>query len=424
MTAALSLAEQGFPVHLVERESQLGGNLRNVFYLPTVNSQQSTINNDPQAFLREMVARVERNPLITVHCNTELLDTTGFVGNFVSRLADGAEIRHGVTIVATGGKEYRGDEYGYGQDPRIITQQEFEAMLADLRPACFRPQSVVMIQCIGPAEKYCGRICCATALKNAMQLKRLNPAAEITVLYRDLRAYGFQERLYTEARRQGVRFIRYDFDHKPTVEISNSQLPITNYQLPITLRVREPILGRDIELHPDLLVLSTPMVPADGARELGSKLKVPVDADGWFLEAHVKLRPVDFASEGLFLAGAAHYPKLIDETIVQARAAASRAATILTRESLTAGGAVAIVAPEKCTGCLTCVRICPYHVPKIMADITGAGGIVGAAYVEPAICQGCGICASECPAKAISLMHYRDAQVMVKVEALFETAVV
>ena len=440
MTAALSLAEQGFPVHLVERESQLGGNLRNVFYLPTVNSQQSTINNDPQAFLREIVARVERNPLITVHCNTELLDTTGFVGNFVSRLAGGAEIRHGVTIVATGGKEYRGDEYGYGQDPRIITQQEFEAMLAGLQPACFRPQSVVMIQCIGPAEKYCGRICCATALKNAMQLKRLNPAAEITVLYRDLRAYGFQERLYTEARRAGVRFIRYDFDRKPKVEIPTSnpsaslrtslqsfdsaqdKPPISNLQSPISIQVWEPILGRDIELHPDLLVLSTPLVPADGARELGSKLKVPVDADGWFLEAHVKLRPVDFASEGLFLAGAAHYPKLIDETIVQAKAAASRAATILTRESLTAGGAVAIVAPEKCTGCLTCVRICPYHVPKIMADITGAGGIVGAAYVEPAICQGCGICASECPAKAISLMHYRDAQVMVKVDALFEEA--
>jgi heterodisulfide reductase subunit A-like polyferredoxin len=435
MTAALSLAEQGFGVHLVERDSELGGNLRNVFHLYQ-SSDQLSVNgeqNEPQAFLREMVGRVQANPLIAVHCHTELLDTTGFVGNFVSRLADGAEIRHGVTIVATGGKEYRGDEYGYGQDPRIITQQEFEAMLAGLQPACFRPQSVAMIQCIGPAEKYCGRICCATALKNALQLKRLNPAAEITVLYRDLRAYGFQERLYTEARRQGVRFVRYDFDRKPLVQISNSksqtpnpdsQSALSDQRSGIVVRVLDPILGREIELHPDLLVLSTPLIPSDGARELGSKLKVPVDADGWFLEAHVKLRPVDFASEGLFLAGAAHYPKLLDETIVQAKAAASRAATILARESLTAGGAIAIVAAEKCTGCLTCVRICPYHVPKIMADITGAGGIVGAAYVEPAICQGCGICASECPAKAISLMHYRDAQVMVKVDALFETAAV
>jgi len=169
-------------------------------------------------------------------------------------------------------------------------------------------------------------------------------------------------------------------------------------------------------------VLSTPLVPADGARELGSKLKVPVDADGWFLEAHVKLRPVDFASEGLFVAGAAHYPKLLDETIVQAKAAASRAATILARSALTTGGAVAVVEQSKCTGCLTCVRICPYLVPKMMADATGVGGIRGAAYIEPAICQGCGICVSECPARAIRLLHYRDAQVMAKVAALFEEA--
>ncbi len=463
MAAALSLAEQGFPAHLVERDSELGGNLRNVFYLADTASKQLSVNSEqsePQAFLREMVGRIQANPLITVHCNTELLDTTGFVGNFTSRLSDGAEIRHGVTLVATGGKEYHGPEYEFGKDPRIITQQQFEALLADggwqvadgneqsaigYQPSATRSghlRSVVMIQCVGPAEKYCGRTCCATAFKNALRLKELNPKAEVTILYRDIRAYGFKERLYTEARRAGVRFIRYDFDRKPIVEIPTSN-PSTSLRTslqpprkasnlqsfdfaqdksPISVRVREPILGRDIELHPDLLVLSTPLVPADGARELGSKLKVPVDADGWFLEAHVKLRPVDFASEGLFVAGAAHYPKLLDETIVQARAAASRAATILARKSLTAGGAVAVVAPEKCTGCLTCVRICPYHVPKITADFTGAGGIVGAAHIEPTICQGCGLCASECPAKAISLMHYRDAQVMAKVEALFEEA--
>nr|MBI2905337.1 4Fe-4S binding protein [Chloroflexota bacterium] len=171
------------------------------------------------------------------------------------------------------------------------------------------------------------------------------------------------------------------------------------------------------------LVLSTPMVPADGSRELGSKLKVPVDADGFFLEAHVKLRPVDFASEGLFMAGAAHYPKFLDETIVQAKAAASRAANVLARPSLSVGGAVAVVDQSKCTGCLTCVRICPYSVPKIKANVVGVGNILGAAYIEPAICQGCGICAGECPAKAISVMHYRDAQMMAKVEALFEEAV-
>lgn len=441
MTAALSLADQGFAAHLVEREAELGGNLRHVFYTAEISNLKSQISNDPQAFLREMAGRVRANPLITVHSSTELLDTTGFVGNFTSRLSDGTEVRHGVTIVATGGTEYRGDEYGYGADSRVLTQQEFEALLAELSPACHHPQSVVMIQCIGPAERYCGRICCAVALKNVLQLKRLNPAAEITMLYRDLRAYGFKERLYTEVRRLGVRFIRYDFDRKPAVEISNSKSQTPNLdpqsalrnptplrsgdyrpQSEIVVRVHEPVLGVEVELRPDLLVLSTPLVPAGGARELGSKLKVPVDADGWFLEAHVKLRPVDFASEGIFMAGAAHYPKLLDETIVQAKAAASRAVVILARESLSAGGAVAVVTPEKCTGCLTCVRICPYHVPKITASIAGVGNIIGAAYIEPAICQGCGICAAECPAKAISLMHYRDAQVAAKVDALFAEA--
>jgi len=429
MTTALSLADQGFPVHLVEREAELGGNLRSVFYLSDASYQSSGISqDDPQAFLREMIGRVRENPLITVHLHSELEATTGFLGNFASRLSDGAEIRHGVTIVATGGKEYRGEEYGYGQDPRIVTQGQFEALLADTKceagsakwevstshSELRTPNSVVMIQCVGPAEKYCGRICCATAFKNALRLKTLNPKAEVTILYTDIRAYGFKERLYTEARRQGVRFVRYEFSARPTVDLRKSE---------IVVRIHEPILDTDLELRPEMLVLSTPMVPADGARRLGSKLKVPVDADGFFLEAHVKLRPVDFASEGLFMAGAAHYPKFLDETIVQAKAAASRAANVLARPSLSAGGAVAVVDQSKCTACLTCVRICPYSVPKIRADVTGVGNILGAAYIEPAICQGCGICASECPAKAIGVMHYRDAQMMAKVRALFEEAV-
>ncbi len=405
MTAALVLAEQGFPVHLLERTGELGGNLRYVF-----TSTDSAAAADPQVFLREMIARVRESPLIAVHLNAELKDTTGSLGNFSSRLTDATEIRHAVTIVATGGKEYRGDEYGYGTDRRIVTQQQFEARVADKR-AIADLRSIVMIQCVGPAEKYCGRLCCTTALKNAIKVKTANPAAEVTVLYKDIRTYGFKERSYAEARRLGVRFIRYEDDHPPVVQ------PET-----LAVQVRDPILGLDLILRPDLVVLSAPMVPADGARDLGSKLKVPVDADGWFLEAHVKLRPVEFASAGLFVAGAAHYPKFIEESIVQARAAASRAAIILSRDHLSVGGAVASVVAEKCTGCLTCVRICPYHVPKIKTDLPGAGGILGAAFIEPATCQGCGICASECPAKAISVMHYRDAQVMAKVDALFEGA--
>ncbi|MEK6574256.1 MAG: 4Fe-4S binding protein, partial [Chloroflexota bacterium] len=408
--------------HLVERDSELGGNLRHVFYTADTSNSKPQTPSDPQAFLREMVSRVRENSLITVHLKAELTETTGFLGNFTSQLSDGTEIKHGVSIVATGGQEYRGEEYGYGSDPRIITQQQFEALLANphSQPEGATPNSVVMIQCVGPAEKYCGRLCCTTALKNALRLKSLNPDADVTILYTDIRTYGFKERIYTEARRQGVRFVRYEFDRKPTVEIKDQRSEAGSRKSEIVVRVHEPVLGMEFELRPGLLVLSTPMIPADGSRELASKLKVPVDADGFFLEAHVKLRPVDFASEGLFMAGAAHYPKFLDETIVQAKAAASRAATILARPALTAGGAVAVVAPEKCTGCLTCVRICPYHVPRIMADFIGAGGIVGAAYIEPAICKGCGICASECPARAINLLHYRDAQVMAKVNALFE----
>jgi len=268
-----------------------------------------------------------------------------------------------------------------------------------------------MIQCIGPAEKYCSRTCCATALVNALKLKELNPDAQVTILYKDMRTFGFKERLYTEARRKGILFIRYDDTHRPQ---------ISNTQSPISIKTWEPMMGREMTLTPDLVVLSEPMAPADGARELGSLLKVPTDLDGWFLEAHIKLRPVDFASDGIFMAGDCHYPKFLDEAIAQAQAAASRAATILSRDTLTAGGSVAQVNAEQCVGCLTCVRICPYHVPKIAMNLSGVGNIIGAAYIEPATCHGCGICAGECPAKAIRLVNYSDAQVMAKVESLFE----
>jgi heterodisulfide reductase subunit A-like polyferredoxin len=233
--------------------------------------------------------------------------------------------------------------------------------------------------------------------------------AQITVLYRDIRTYGFKERLYTEARKQGVLFVRYDWDCRPEVKAGDK----------LRVRVREPILGRELELAPDLLLLATPMVPAEGSEKLASALKVGVDLDGWFMEAHVKLRPVDFATEGLYVAGAAHYPKLLDEVIVQAQAAAVRAMTILSRDTLNVGGVVAQVESELCAGCLTCVRICPFDVPRMRVDLTGVGGIAGAAYIEPAQCQGCGICVGECPAKAIQLLHYRDEQMEAKIEAFY-----
>lgn len=410
MTAALTLADQGYPVYLVERNAELGGNLRHITALQD--------GSDPQAYLRDLIAQVSAHPRIQVYTRSTLVETDGFVGNFTSRLrrADGNEtdVHHGVIIVASGGQEYRGSDYGYGSDPRIITQQELEVLLATSPPPFSEKGAgglghVVMIQCVGPAERYCSRICCAVALKNALRLKALQPDARVTILYKDLRVYGKKETLYTQARKAGVLFIRYDDAHRPEVIVGDR----------LRVRARDPILGVDLELTPDLVVLSMPVVPAEGVHELAHILKLPVDADGFFLEAHVKLRPVDFASEGIFMAGLAHYPKLLDETIAQAQAAAARAATILSHATRLASGSVAQVDPAKCTGCLTCVRLCPFGVPVIRPDLIGVGGIAGAAYIEPALCQGCGICASECPAQAIQVLHYKNEQVAIKVRSLF-----
>ena len=434
MHAALALAKQEIAVDLVEREAELGGNLRHVRYL--LETQNGRLRwHDARTYLEDLIAQVTADPRITVHRETELVETHGYKGNFTSvlRTPEGEiTVQHGATIVATGAREYRGPEYGYGRDPRILTQQEFEALLAagevrqgeEAAEAQELPQDVVMIQCVGPAERYCSRICCTVALKNALRLKALNPKARVTVLYRDLRTYGFKERLYTEARRAGVLFVRYDADHKPQVRLpegGDGEQPPTDE--PLEVRVWEPMLGREMVLHPDLLVLSMPMVPAEGAEELANRLKVGVDLDGWLMEAHVKLRPVDFSTEGLYMAGAAHYPKLLDETIAQAQAAAARAATILSQDALPVGGIVAQVDPEACVGCLTCVRLCPFGVPQVRDDLTGVGAIVGAAYIEPAQCQGCGLCVAECPARAIQLMHYRHEQIEIKVAALLEPAV-
>jgi heterodisulfide reductase subunit A len=416
MNAALALAEQGFPVHLVERADRLGGNLRHLqYFLPGTNGAKDW---SPGEYLAEMVYKVKQHPLVTVYLNSELVETNGFKGNFTSTLKQSEmsfQVQHGVIIVATGGEEYKGPEYGYGQDSHILTQLEFERLLANPESGTRIPKSVVMIQCVGPAEKYCSRLCCTTAIKNALKLKELNPSADVAILYRDIRTYGFKEKLYTQARRVGVRFIQFEFDRKPSVEISNASAGTSR----VAVRVWEPVLDRKLLLEPDLLVLSTPVVPSEGTRELASRLKLSVDMDGFFLEAHVKLRPVDFAADGIFMAGSAHYPKFLDESVAQALAAASRAAGILSQKTMLTNARVAVVDPEKCVGCLTCVRICPYDVPKISSQFAGVGSILGAAFIEPAICHGCGSCTSECPAQAIQLMHYTDAQVMTKLDSLF-----
>jgi heterodisulfide reductase subunit A-like polyferredoxin len=421
MSAALSLAEQNFPVHLVELETELGGNLRYVF----TNSSGEGLH--PQTILKNLIAKTFANGQITVHLSSKVIKSSGFKGNFSSVIQSSnyqqIEIKHGVTILATGAQEYRGPEYEYGKHPGIITQQDLERFIHQKRrtiqneKGATQIKSVAMIQCVGPAEKYCSRICCTVALKNALALKEMAPDVQIAILYKDIRTYGFKEKLYTQAREKGVIFIRYDDEHKPTVQFQGL---VTQDTPTIGLLVHDTSLNRDIMITPDLLVLSMPVVPNPDVNELANLFKVPIDSDGFFQEAHVKLKPVDFSTNGVFMAGMAHYPKFIDESMIQAQAAAARAGRILSQESLKAGGQVAVVDEALCTGCLTCVRVCPFGVPQIQANLTGVGNIMGAAYIEPAVCQGCGSCAAACPALAIQLMHYTDAQMSEKVKALFD----
>jgi heterodisulfide reductase subunit A-like polyferredoxin len=435
MTSALALADQGFPVVLVEKSEHLGGNLRQVhFGLEEWGVGSGLAGNDgadfksPQAYLADLIQAVEKHPLITVHLETELASTKGFMGNFTSTLQAVAEsqqesgriqVNHGAAILATGGTEYRGDEYGYGSSSNIITGLEFEQLLArhdrgeleEGDPAL--PDSLAMILCVGPADKYCARICCTTALKNALVLKKLKPAAQVTVIYKDIRTYGFKERLYTQARDSGVLFIQYDDENRPEVTVDHGSSDVQ-------VSVWDSILGQELTLNPDMLMLSNPIVPSQAAQELSDRLKVQLDVNGFFLEAHVKLRPVDFSSEGIFMAGIGHYPKLLDESIIQSQAAAARAAALLSHDTITTGGKVAVVDQSICVGCLTCVRSCPYAAPRIDEELAGVGNILGAARIEGALCQGCGICAAACPAGAIDMLHSTNEQMMANIDALFE----
>jgi heterodisulfide reductase subunit A-like polyferredoxin len=402
MSAALGLADQGFQVFLVEKEETLGGNLRHLYH--------TLEGKDVQKYLAELTDRVMRHSQIQVFTHARINDFSGYVGNFKTSLMVGPrmlthEVTHGVTIVATGGEELRPREYLYGEDPRVFTQLELEKVLALDEGKVSRLKEVVMIQCVGSrnAERpYCSRVCCAEAVKNALTIKTLNPQARVVILYRDMRMYGLLEEHYARARREGVLFLRYDEEFPPQVGRRDGNLAVT---------FTNPVLRENLSFNPDWLVLSAATLAADTS-ELASRLKVPRTAEGFFLEAHMKLRPVDFATEGIYLCGVAHSPKLIAESLSQAAAAVSRACTILSKDQILVGGVVSVVDPKKCAACLTCVRVCPYEVPVINAD--------GVAEIEAAKCQGCGICAAECPGKAITLQHFTDQQIMAKCDALLD----
>jgi heterodisulfide reductase subunit A-like polyferredoxin len=403
LTAARGIATQGFEAVLVEREKELGGNARHIYFTDN--------GSHPQELLRTMIAQVESDPRIKVYKGANVTNISGYLGNFAAEIllenGTAQKVEHGVAVIATGGAEYKPVEYCYGRSHNILTQLELEKKIASAGARLRDPKSVVMIQCVGsrePEHQYCSRVCCSQAISNAIKLKEINPEIEVYVLYRDIRTYGLHELNYRKARDLGVTFIHFDSEKKPEVSLKNDRIHV---------KVLDKALDREIALDPDLLVLSAAIRPQADAKDFASRLKLPLTQEEFIMEAHMKLRPLDLTNEGMYTCGLAHSPKNVSESIAQAQGAVSRALTVLSQPYLMVGGVVSVVDPDKCVACLTCVRACPYDVPRINVE--------GVSYIEPAACQGCGICASVCPRKAITLQNYSDKQVTAKLDALAET---
>jgi heterodisulfide reductase subunit A len=433
MTAALSIAEQGFGVTLVEREEELGGNLRHIFVpLPADQSTNLPIyqSTDPQALLQRTIEAVSVHPRISVLTGAEIVDVSGYLGQYRTtvKLADGRreEVQHGVAVVATGAREIEPQEYLYGQDERVITQRELEARLVHWEtgklgnwevepqstnlPICQStnlPNTVVMVQCVGSRDEehpYCSRICCTEAIKNALAIKERSPETEVYILYRDIRTFGFKERYYREARRKGVVFLQYDKVQKPEVQVTAPETGATSMDGRLRVDVAVQPEGEVFTLDADLVVLSAGIEPNVDNQHLGQLLKTPLNEDGFFLEAHVKLRPLDFAADGVYLCGMAHSPRFLEETIAQARGAAVRAVTLLSKKELEATPIVASVNPKRCSACGLCVEVCPYDA-RVLEP--------GWPYAEviEVLCQGCGACVTACPNKASQQKGFEALQV-------------
>jgi len=402
MTAALELARQGFEVHLVEREKELGGHLRHIHYV--LGSE------DPQEILKDMVKQVAESEKVHVYTGAEILGIEGYVGNFKTTLAfnDGEkEVEHGAVIVATGGVEYEPPKPP-GMDGRVVTQSELEEKLAR---GNFDAETVVMVQCVGARNEEnpnCSRICCAQAVKNALKIKELSPLTDIYILYKDIRTYGFREHYYCEAAKKGVIFIQTDEEFEKIVTVKDGCIQVL---------VRDPILKETLLIEPDLLVLSAATLPQPGNRRLAEMLKVPLSKDGFFLEAHMKLRPVDFTTDGVFLCGLAHSPKFIDESISQACGAAARAATILSKEALEIEGTIATVDENLCSGCRICEAVCEYGAIEMKEE----NGKLLSSVLE-AVCKGCGVCGSACPVGAVTMHHFTGEQIISQVRATLREA--
>jgi len=404
ITVALSLADQGFPCVLLERSGELGGNLRNSHY---------TLEGvDPRNHLEQLINRVTSHELITIRTHSEVVNVSGFVGNFTTVIAkkgeedtEREELEHGIIVLATGATPFRPDEYLFGQNENVVLQHELERRLAigEFLPA--DSDTVVLIQCVGSRDdthSYCSSICCNMAIKNALQIKKNNPHTQVYVLYRDMRTYGFYEDYYTKAREQGVVFVRYELDNKPTVVETKAGVRVT---------VTDPLLNRDITLDAAILGLSTAIIP-NREDSLEQALSVPRSADGFYLESHVQLKPVDSYVDGIFICGMAHFPKTINESIAQAKAAAAKAAILLGRGYVKAEPIIASCKEEQCIGCSLCEAFCPYAAITIVKkDKRKKAEVIAAA------CKGCGVCVSYCPTLALSVGRFTDEQIYAQIEA-------
>ena len=406
MSAALGLANQGFEVHLIERAEELGGMARRI---------QTTLEGvDVQTFVKDLIRQVYRHPQIHVSHGAIITDASGFVGNFVTTVeAEGRTqtIHHGATILATGAEEHRPTEYMYGDDDRVCTQLELEERIARGDEELENARRLVMIQCVGcrqEGREYCARICCSQAIKNALALKARNPEMDIDILYRDMRTYGFKEDYYREAAEKGVRFVRWEPEGRPQVEAATDEtgLPVLQVSVP------DPILGQRLALDADILVLSAAVVPSQGNPEIARLFKVPVNPDGFFQEAHVKLRPVDFSADGVFMCGANHYPKHLTEAVSQAYGAAGRAVTLLSHETVTASGSVCEVEESACIACGACIDACTYDAIHWSGKKANQK-----AEVNAALCKGDGLCCSFCPTDAINLRHFTNQEVFNQIDA-------
>jgi heterodisulfide reductase subunit A len=402
MTCALNLAEQGYEVHLVEREKVLGGQALKLY--------ETWKGEQVRSHLEDLTKRVHDHPVIHLHTQSDVSAVEGFVGNFESSVsdADGNEVvvQHGITILATGAEAYRPSEYLYGDDPRVFLSLELDKEMAENNQRFERTETAVFIQCVGsrePERPYCSRVCCTHSIHSALKLKDLNPNVDVYILYRDIRTYGEREDIYREARSKGIAFIRYDLKDKPRVEQKNGKLKVT---------VTDQVLQCRVEIEADVLTLASAIVPSAGNETLSRLYKVAMNQEGFFLEAHVKLRPVDFATDGIYLAGLAHYPKPVEESIAQAKAAAAKAAAVLSQDRIVTPGVIARVDEALCRGCSLCVELCPFGAIKVVDTENGRK-----AQVIDVACKGCGVCAATCYRHAIGINAFTDEQIGSQVRA-------